>query len=55
LQQLSLQIVSSIQASPLVPMPSHPSSINVIQTSNPKGNQQSDGKKKKEEESGWEG
>lgn len=35
-----------MQASQLVPMPSQPSFINVIQTSNTKGNQQSKGKKK---------
>lgn len=46
LQQLSLQTSSSIHASPSVPMPSQPSSINIVQTSNPKGNKKFNRKKK---------
>ena len=46
LQNLSLQIASSNQAALSTPTPSQPTSINVIQASNPKGNQQSDGKRK---------
>ena len=43
---MSLQIASSIQAAPSVFMPSQPLTINVVQSYNPKGNQQSDGNKK---------
>lgn len=46
LQQFSLQTASSMHALPSTPMPSQPMSINVVQTSNPKGNQQSEGKNK---------
>lgn len=46
LQQFSLQTTSSTQAAPSVPTPSQPKSINVVQTTNPKGNQQFDGKRK---------
>ena len=35
-----------MQASPSTSTPSEPTYINAIQTSSPKGNQQSDGKKK---------
>ena len=35
-----------MQVSPSVPMHSQPSSINVVQISNPRGNQQSNEKKK---------
>ena len=46
LQQLSLQTASSNQAALFTPSPSQPTSINIVQTSNPKGNQQSNGKRK---------
>jgi len=46
LQQLSLQISSSIQVSFSVHMHSEPSAIKDVQSSNYKGNQQSDGKKR---------
>lgn len=46
LQQLSLQTTSSNHAALSTPSPSQPTSINIVQASNPKGNQQSDGKKK---------
>ena len=45
LQQLSLQTASSTQAAPSVPTPSQPTSINVVQTTNPTGNQQFDRKR----------
>ena len=45
LQQLSLQSAPS-QAVPTESSPSQSLSINVVQASDPKGNQQSDGKKK---------
>ena len=46
LQQLSLQSAPSGQAVPADSSPSQSLSINVVQTSDPKGNQQFDGKKK---------
>ena len=46
LQQLSLQSSPSGQAVPAESSPSQSLSINVVQASDPKGNQQSDGKKK---------
>ena len=46
LQQLSLQSAPSGQAVPADSSASQSLSINAVQTSDPKGNQQSDGKKK---------
>lgn len=46
LQQLSIQSASSGQATPSVPTSSQDFSIDVVQTSNPKGNQKSKGKNK---------
>ena len=46
LQQLSLQSASSGQAVPADSLPSQSLSINAVQSSEPKRNQQSDGKKK---------
>ena len=46
LQQLSLQSAPSGQAVPAESSPSKSLSVNVVQTSNPKENQQSEGKKK---------
>ena len=46
LQQLPLQSAPSRQVVPAESSPSQYLSINVVQASNPKGNQQSDGKKK---------
>ncbi len=43
---MSIQTTSSNQAAPSTPTPSQPSSVNVVQASNPKGNQNSNGKKK---------
>ena len=46
LQQLSLQSAPSSQDVPVESSPSQSLSINVVQASDPKGNQQSKGKKK---------
>ena len=46
LQQLSLQTASNNQVTLSNPSSSQPSSVNVVQASNPKGNQNSNGKKK---------
>ena len=46
LQQLSLQSAPSGQAVPAESSPSQSLSINAVQASDPKGNQQSEGKKK---------
>lgn len=43
---MSIQTASSNQAAPSTTPPSQPSSVNVVQASNHKGNQSSDGKKK---------
>lgn len=46
LQQLSLQSSSTTQTMSYVSSPSQPLVVNIVHSSNPKGNQQSDGKKK---------
>ena len=47
LQNFSIQSAYSGQVSSSVSTPSQPLAINVVPTSNPKGNQQIDGKKKR--------